>query len=267
MTVQLTTVRGLLVNATEYAKITSAILVGSYTAFGAPTGSAIRNAKLERARKAIDRALAGEKEKRNPPQKAVTVVQRIPRSETPAEALSTNYEVATVSLPRRYQYIDSVPGQLLRRAVISIVRVESPVHIDIVKRRIADYFDEWLTKRLSEHLDDFIPPAANSNAIARRGEFLWSRSFQEVIVRDRSDLPSNIKKIEYVAPEELGATIEIVVRRAHGIESDEAIAETARLLGFKRVTGGVEEGIGRVLSEMVNGGDLVWQNGHLVVGE
>ena len=220
--------------------------------------------ELERARQAIDSALAGEKEERKPSQNAVTVVQRIARSETPPEALSTNYEVATVSLPQRYLYIDSVPGQLLRRAIISIVRVESPVHVDIVKRRIADYFSEWLTKRLSEHLDDFIPSAANSTAIARRGEFLWSRPFQQVAVRDRSDLPSNIKKIEYVAPEELKAAIEMVVRQSHGIESNEAINETARLLGFKRVTDGVEARIGRVLSEMTNSGDLVWRNGHLV---
>ena len=193
---------------------------------------------------AIEKALADDKEERKPSQKTVTVVQRIARSESPAEALSTNYEVATVSLPLRYLDIDSVPGQLLRRAIISIVRVESPVHIDVVKRRIADYFGEWLTKRFSEHLDDFIPPAANSTAIARRGEFLWSRPFQQVIVRDRSDLPSNIKKIEYVAPEELAGAIEMVVRQAHGIESDEAIAETARLLGFRRVTDGIEQQIG-----------------------
>ncbi len=223
--------------------------------------------ELKRVCEAIEKALAGDKEERKPSQKTVTVVQRIARSETLAEALSTNYEVATVSLPLRYLDIDSVPGQLLRRAIISIVRVESPVHIDVVKRRIADYFGEWLTKRFSEHLDDFIPPAANSTAIARRGEFLWSRPFQQVIVRDRSDLPSNIKKIEYVAPEELAGAIEMVVRQAHGIESDEAIAETARLLGFRRVTDGIEQQIGAALSAMVNIGDLVWRNGHLVVGE
>ena len=178
--------------------------------------------------------------------------------------LSSDYEVATVSLPRRYLFIDSVPGQLLRSAIISIVRVESPVHIDVVKRRIAEYFGERLTKRVSEHLDHFIP-ATNSNAIARRGEFLWSLPLQEAVVRDRSDLPSNIRKIEYLAPQELKKAIEVVVRRAHGIESDEAIVETARLLGFKRVTDGVEARIGKMLSEMVNGGDLVWRNGHLVL--
>ncbi len=220
--------------------------------------------ELERARKAIDRALAGGKEVRKPSPKAATTVQRITRGEPPAEVLSSDYEVATVSLPRRYLHIDAVPAQLLRRAIISIVRVESPVHIDVVKRRIAEYFGEWLTKRLSEHLDDFIP-ATNSTAIGRRGEFLWSRPLHQVVVRDRSDLPSNIKKIEYVAPQELKKAIEVVVRQAHGIESDEAIVETARLLGFRRVTDGIEARIGKMLSEMVNGGDIVWRNGHLVL--
>ena len=219
--------------------------------------------ELERARKAIDLALAGEKEERKPSQNAETAVQRIARSETLAETLSTNYEVATVSFPQKYLYIDSVPDQLLRRAIVSIVRVESPVHIDVVKRRIADYFGERLTKRLSTDLDDFIP-VMNSTAIARRGEFLWSRPLQQVVVRDRSDLPSNIRKIEYVAPQELRTAIEMVVKQAHGIESDEAIAETARLLGFRRVTSGIEERIGKVLSGMINSGDVVWRNGHLV---
>lgn len=83
--------------------------------------------------------------------------------------------------------------------------------------------------------------------------------------RDRSNLPSNIKKIEYVAVEELAAAIEMVVRPSHGIESDEAIKETARLLGFQRVTDSIEARIERVSSDMINDGQLMLRNGQLVV--
>ena len=177
------------------------------------------------------------------------------------------YEIASFDTYPWIADIDSAGESYFIEVVYKIVRAEGPVHVDVVKRRIAEHFDEWLTKKLSGQLDEYISRVVWSGSIKRHGEFLWSARSQSVSVRDRSDLPKNIRKIEYVAAEELAAAIEMVVRHSHGIESDEAIMETARLLGFERVTDGVEARIGEVLSEMVNGGDLVWRNGHLVVVE
>ena len=242
--------------------------------------------ELKRATKAIQSALAGEVETRLTKKRPMQPVRQSGQTKNKLsnrKALDSKelvgdkaseqrsgtirpskYRAAYFSRTHRRIGIDSMATSFFLDAVIRIAKVEGPVHVDVVKRRIAECFDEWLTKKLSTYLDQHIMATVKSRSIVRRGDFLWSRLPQDATVRDWSDLPSNIKKIEYVAPEELKAAIEMVVRQSHGIESNEAISETARLLGFKRVTDGVEARIGRVLSEMTNSGGLVWRNGHLV---
>ena len=221
--------------------------------------------ELKKATEAIDSALAGEREPSKPMQRKQSNVPRMPLPGSQQAYSVPIYEIARFGTYPWITDIDSPGDAYFTEVICKIVRIEGPVHVDVVKRRIAEHFDEWLTKKLSGQLDEYISRAVSTGSIKRQGVFLWSARSRSVIVRDRSDLPSNIRKIEYVAAEELAAAIEMVVRHSHGIESDEAIAETARLLGFKRVTSGVDDGIGRVLSGMVNGGDLVWRNGHLVL--
>ena len=242
--------------------------------------------ELERARKAIQSALAGEVEKpptkrrplqpvRQPPQtinrqsnrKALDSKELVGNTASEQRSRTTKpskYRMAYFSRTHRRMGIDSMATSFFLDAVIRIAKVEGPVHVDVVKRRIAECFDDWLTKKLSAYLDQHIMATVKSRSIVRRGGFLWSRPPQDATVRDWSDVPPNIKKIEYVAPEELKAAIEMVVHQSHGIESNEAITETARLLGFKRVTDSIEERIGNALTKMINSDQLVWRNGHLV---
>ena len=220
--------------------------------------------ELGRARAAIDRALAGEKEMPKSNRLAHQYITRATPSERLITTLPEIYKTAVIDRPNQYLFMDSAPTSFFVETIQRIVEIEGPVHVDIVKRRIVGIFVESLTKRLSARLDGYILETVDSSEIIRRGEFLWCTSRRSATVRDRSALPSNIKKIEYVAPEELEAAIEMVVDQAHGIESNEAITETARLLGFKRVSSGIEEQIGKSLTVMIDNGQLTWRNGNLV---
>ena len=55
-------------------------------------------------------------------------------------------------------------------------------------------------------------------------------------MRDRSELPPQIKKLEYVSPEEICAAIEHVVLTGFGMPSDDIPVAACRLLGFARVS-------------------------------
>ena len=221
--------------------------------------------ELKRVSEAIDRALAGEREKPKPKPQIQEEIKRASQSGPPDAFSVPLYESASISQYPWLTDIDSISDSYLIDVIRKIVRIEGPVHVDVVKRRIAECFDEWLTKKLNARLKGYISAARASGGIVQRGDFLWSGRKQTVTVRDRSDLPANFKKIDYVAPEELAAAVEMVVRQAHGIESDEAITETARLLGFKRVSSGIEERVGNALTAMIDSGKLVWRNGHLVM--
>ena len=75
-------------------------------------------------------------------------------------------------------------------------------------------------------------------------------------IRDRSELPAQSRKIELVAPEELGEAVRIVVERSIRITHDEAVVQAASLLGFKRTSSRIREAISEVLHGMLNGGAL-----------
>ena len=221
--------------------------------------------ELERARVAIDRALNATNEEPKSKRTTTDSVTRRATNNRPKIPRPKFYESATVNRTNRYLDIDSESNSFFIQNIQRIVRIESPVHVDVVKRRIVESFDEWLTRKLSARLEQYIEIAVNSRQIDRCGDFLWRHGSRSAKPRDRSELPTSKRKIEYVAPEELMAAIEMVVRQAHGIKSNEAIAETVRLLGFKRVTNSINEHIGKSLTAMIDSGQVSKHNGHLVI--
>ena len=64
-----------------------------------------------------------------------------------------------------------MPTSFFIDAVLRIAKVEGPVHVDAVKRRIAECFDEWLTKKLSARLDRYISAAIAQGDVVQRNDF------------------------------------------------------------------------------------------------
>ena len=69
-----------------------------------------------------------------------------------------------------------------------------------------------------------------------KGEFLFNPEPAECPIRDRSEFPPQIKKLEYVSPEEICSAIEHVVLTGFGMSPDEIPVAACRLLGFARVS-------------------------------
>ncbi len=86
-------------------------------------------------------------------------------------------------------------------------------------------------------------------------------------LRDRGALPSSVRRLDLVAPEELALAIEKVVSDALGIEPDAIPSSVCRLLGFARMSDEMRESIGATIDAMVAGRRLTEQGGHLVVSE
>jgi hypothetical protein len=69
-----------------------------------------------------------------------------------------------------------------------------------------------------------------------KGDFLSSTEQAQCPIRDRSEFPQQIKKLEYVSPDEVSAAIEHVVLTGFGMPSDDIPVAACRLLGFARVS-------------------------------
>jgi very-short-patch-repair endonuclease/DNA polymerase III delta prime subunit len=118
-----------------------------------------------------------------------------------------------------------------------IVKVESPVHFDEVARRMIEAAGiTRIGSRIRDALQQAVKYAEGNKWIRVSEDFLWHREMKIPILRDRSNLPPAVKKLKYIAPEEMIGAIEKVVRASIAIQPDAAVPLVARLFGFARVT-------------------------------
>jgi hypothetical protein len=149
--------------------------------------------------------------------------------------------------------------------VAQVVDEESPVHETEVARRIADAAGIRRVRRYQEAIDRAIENGAGSGNIVRKGEFLWRSAMTEPDLRDRSNLPASLRKIDLVSPEELSMAVRRVVAASYGIAFQDITGAAVKLLGFGRVTNEIRSTVEPLISQMVTVGTLTRQGDLLLV--
>lgn len=150
-----------------------------------------------------------------------------------------------------------VSPQVMGDWVKVVVEAESPVHVQIVSKRIREGAGLRRTgSRIRRAVDQAIRSACARGLVERRGEFVWTRYAAEVLPRDRSHLPSDERSADLIAPEEIAGAILEAVRRSLGLERADLVCEVAWLLGFSRTSAEIEAAIGRVINAMCSAGRL-----------
>ena len=118
-----------------------------------------------------------------------------------------------------------------------IVKIESPVHFEEVARRMIEAAGiARLGSRIRDSLLQAVKYAEANKWIKVSEEFLWHREMKVPPLRDRSNLPPSVKKLKYIAPEEMVLAIEKVVRESIAIQPEAVVPFVARIFGFTRVT-------------------------------
>jgi hypothetical protein len=131
------------------------------------------------------------------------------------------------------------------------------VHQKIVALRIREVAKvARLGSKILDAVRRGIAAAARTEKIEQRGEFLWRVGHTRPEARDRSDLPSTERGIEYVAPEEIRVAIKEVVNDAFGVNRSEAATAAARILGYQRVPRTMMETLSRQVEVLIQSGEL-----------
>jgi very-short-patch-repair endonuclease len=161
--------------------------------------------------------------------------------------------------------IHLVPTYRLAEWVVSIVEVESPVHIKEVSRRIAEAaYVSRVGSRIRAAIESACAAASHAGKVRRSGDFLWSPGMRETPLRDRSGAPEPLKKVELISPEELAVAIKKVVYDSFGMDRDEVPAAVLRLLlGFRRTTETSQQRVMEVVDGMVTRGELIQEGNHV----
>jgi len=212
--------------------------------------------ELSQAVEAIEQVKATTPIVRPVQQKYRPHIERADGGDVASVLIAQRYELAQPHVDIGYYELDEAPGPLLFGPIAEIVRVEGPVHVSEVQRRIANAVGvARIGSRIKQNLGWTIGNAERKGLIVRKGEFLWTTEMKVPVVRDRRNIQG--KKIEVVAPEEIAQALRLIVRHSYGIERKKAAMEAAKLLGFRSVSKNTGKGILRVLETMIESGDLV----------
>ena len=189
-----------------------------------------------------------------------------PAREAPENSLAERYELAELFISTNGLDLHAVSSSAMADWIQSVVKIESPVHLDEVARRIATAAGvRRVGNRIQNKVKTAARQAARSDGVQIRGEFLYWTEQGKVTVRDRSELPSASRKLEFIAPEEIEAAIKQVVSDAFGIDRGELVREACRLFGFRSVSGDMRQGVDKVVEGLIERGQLIWQGDSLVI--
>lgn len=197
-----------------------------------------RDSEIERMVRAIESAQSESNRldcPAPPPETAHPGLRRLAKVDAEESNERDFYLVAEPLLPECVDSLTAIPPQELWSYMRQIVSVESPVHVQVVGRRLAAALDiKRLGSRIQKALLNAVEYAQNNGEAQFRSGFIWSNSGSIIKPRNRRRLPSHFRKMELVAPEEIDAAIMVSVREAFSISTNDTIRTAAEKLGFSR---------------------------------
>jgi hypothetical protein len=216
-----------------------------------------RNAEIERLRIALDAAresaeadnrMGGANRKRN--QKVVGAQSEPVMIEVPEVTVKQMplYKRCFVAMGNREPH--ELPVNVLSDLVVRIVREEGPIHFEEASRRLAACFGkEKAGARIINSTKAAFQSAQKKDVdLLSDGTFWFVRAHvDEPPVRDRSNEAGATVKASSISMLEIKAALGIARDENAGGADAELIRSVARLLGFKRVGGELQERIAGVL--------------------
>ncbi|HEX8549888.1 MAG TPA: DUF3320 domain-containing protein [Cytophagaceae bacterium] len=209
--------------------------------------------------------------------KQIVAIDDIEEEELQKESTSLlreNVEEVSVLLPA-YKFAE-LPTEIANQAlhlhpigklsgwIEEVVKVESPVHFEEAARRILKAAGlAQLGGRIREILIQASKHAEQNGRIKIKGEFLWHHAMEVPAIRERSNLPSGSKKLQYISPEEMCLAVKKVVENSIAIQADAVVPLVARMFGFARATEEMKKEIMKALELSVGEGMVVRDGGLL----
>jgi len=158
------------------------------------------------------------------------------------------YQLAEVTINDIESYTNSKLGEV----ITEIVKVEGPIHIDEVTKRVAEAAGIAKIGVKFKHTVTLASRSAEQDGtLVIKGDFLWDPAMEQSIVRDRSKLPAAYKKISLIAPEEIYAAIQQVVAGSVAITEEEAVPLVSRVLGFTRSGEEMKQAISEAIGKTI----------------
>ena len=149
-----------------------------------------------------------------------------------------------------WQKLHEISPYDLSTAVSKIARIEGPVHVDEVIRRIREHWGKKRSgRRIQENVNSAIMIASRNGIVIRKGNFLYSSTKHVIQVRRRIENPA--PKIDLISDKEIGKAIILVLKHQFSTPQNEMAVPVSRLFGFKSTSSYTAEQIDRVVKKML----------------
>ncbi|MDP6453764.1 MAG: S26 family signal peptidase [SAR202 cluster bacterium] len=211
-----------------------------------------------------------------PPREAYSGSQIDIELEPPTIKLFDEYRRVTDLVGERSAVrFDAIGDDEFDRIVSRTIDIEMPLHLALLRDRMADYYgvrddDALLQRRLDGVVAALVSQERAAweqvdGSLAARGQFLSNPDFDSGISprRPRQDEPQ--RDIRRVAISELQAGVASVMWAMYTASRSVLIAETARQFGYVRLDGPMHDRIGLAIDRMIQDGRLLDQSGGLTL--
>ena len=128
----------------------------------------------------------------------------------------------------------------LSNLVYKIVKVESPIHINLLKHRLMDITS---VSKLSDEQVNLLAKVVQEDKFKYKDEFVYLSEGQVYQVRNRSLLDKYSKKVEYISKEEIDEAIRLSLNRGEASTEDEIVKMVFTYFGFNS---------SKVLKDLIN---------------
>ncbi|SNC77177.1 AAA domain-containing protein [Hymenobacter gelipurpurascens] len=193
----------------------------------------------------------------------LTGIEREESHATPV-TLAEPYQMAQLPAAVGHRELHQHSLGQLANWLTSVVRIESPVHLEEATRRLALASGaSQVGARIRKSVQDAALLAQNLRHLRRQGDFLWENTMQQPPLRDRSNLPTISRKLPFVAPEELARALRTVVEQSFAIPREAVFLPTVRLLGFNRLSEEMRQQLEPALAGLLERGEVEEVNGVL----
>ncbi|HEX7899175.1 MAG TPA: AAA domain-containing protein, partial [Planctomycetota bacterium] len=135
---------------------------------------------------------------------------------------------------RGAQHLAEVDLEQLARFVIGIVNLESPVHVEELKRRVLEAVEQRPGAKRIQAIEEALSASVAGGHLRRQGDFLWKKEPHAVAPRDRAALDDAGRGVERVCDEECQAALLRAVDESHGCPREDAAVQAVKILGVKR---------------------------------
>jgi very-short-patch-repair endonuclease len=181
-------------------------------------------------------------------------------------ALPPKYKCAELHIGLEYSDLHLVEADKLAEWLAQVVAVESPIFwLEATRRVAAAVGIQRIGNRIQDAFQRACTIGSRRGRFSMRAGFLWRTGMTDAPVRDRSDLASSARRIEYVAPEEIRGAIQRVIQESYGVSPDDVANSACHLLGFARVTDEMRAVVEKERDVLIADGRLVLKGESLVV--